>query len=203
MHNLIPFDHNYYDTIENMPHGLEVVLEDFYRSGYDFHLDLSYFNSLNEKSLIVIQRLFSKIKKLSINTYYTDIRFEMLNNFLREICIEKLHICGYKYVRPMDERSGCDQIINALSVQSSESLIKLKITDCSLGDLFFDRLDNFKSLWIMILRNVHFSKTLTLNRIHLPWLNKIKITNCPELNDEMCSCLIENCPKLEVSNFVE
>jgi len=183
-----------------MPHGFENVLEDFCR-GYDFHLDLSRFNRLNEKCLFLIQRLIPKIAiNLSLNTYYTDIRIEMLNNFLREIYIGEIHICAYKYLRPMDERSGFDQIINALSVKSVR---KLEITDCSLGDLFFDRLDNFKSLWIMILRNVHFSTTLTFNRIHLPEVREIEITNCPELNDAMCSCLLENCPKLEVSNYVE
>ena len=198
------FDYNYYDFKENMPHGFENVLEDFCQSGDDFHLDLSRFNHLNEKCLIVvIQRLISKIKKLSLNTYYTDIRIEMLNSFLREICIEELHICGYKYVRSIDERSDCDQIINALSVKNSKSLRILEIINCSLGDLFFDRLDNFKSLSQVILRNVHFFTTLTFNRIHLPKVKRIEITNCPELNDEMCFCLIENCPKSKVSNFVE
>ena len=110
-----------------MPHGFENVLEDFCQSGDDFHLDLSCFNRLNQKCLILIQRLISYIRELSLNTYYTDIRIEMLNNFLREICIEEFRICGYKFVRPMDERSGCDQIINALSVQNSESLEILEI----------------------------------------------------------------------------
>ena len=128
----------------------------------------------------------------------------MLNNFLREICIEKLHICGYKYVRPMDERSACDQIINALSVNNSESLEILEITDCSLGELFFDRLYNFKLLFEVILKNVHFSTTFTFNGIRqMLYVYKIEITNCLELNDKMCSCLIENCKQLEVSNFVE
>jgi len=176
-----------------MPHGFENV----------FHLNLSCFFRLNKKCLILIQRLISKIKKLSLNTYYMDIRIEMLNNFLREICVREVRICGYKYLRPMDERSGCDQIINALFVKNSESLVFLEITNCSLGDLFIDHLDNFKSLSKVILRNVHFSTTLTFNRIYLPKVKEIRITNCPELNDEMCSCLIENCPKLYVSNFVE
>jgi len=166
-------------------------------------LDLSRFNRLNEKCLILIQRLNSFIRELSLNTYYKDIRIEMLNNFLREICIEEFRICGYKFVRPMDERSGCDQIINALSVKNSESLEILEIINCSLGDLFFYRLQKFKSLSQVVLRNVYFSTTLTFNRIHLPKVKEIVITNCPELNDEMCSCLIENCTQLYVSNFVE
>jgi len=186
-----------------MPHGFENVLEDYCQSGEDFHLNLSCFNHLNEECLILIQRMNSDIRKLSLNTYYTDIQIEILNNFLKEICIKELHICGYKHVRPMDERRGCDQIINALSVKNSESLEILEITNCSLGDFFLDRLDNFKLLSIVILNNVHFSTILTFNRIHLPKVEVIVITNCPDLNDEMCFNLIEICPNLLVSNFVE
>jgi len=192
-------EYRYRDSIELMPHGFANVIERFHRSGYDFHLDLRHFNNLNENCLELILKSLSHVQILSLNTHYPHISTERLHIFLKKLTIRELRICGYKYADITDERNCCDHVVNALLVRNTEKLTKIDITDCLLGKVFPKAIQRLKKLHYLTLSNVRFFFPSVLE-INLPKIAKIKINNCPDLNDEICSGLIQNCVKLIVSN---
>jgi len=167
-----------------VPHAFRNIINRYFRSGDNFHLDLRNFTKLNENCLHILKSI-SCIWKLSINAYYPQIPIKKLEEFLKDLQVTEIHVQGYIYAKITDKQNCCDRVINALIFGNATRLKKIEISDCLLGKTF------------PISR---FDSELNTEKIFLPCLRRIDFTNCADLNDKICLYLLRKSNKLDVSS---
>jgi len=133
------------------------------------HIDIEWLQMLSQKKYL---------KELTILTDYPLIERRLLIEFLENGKFDKISISSQNDL----SNHNCDDIIEALVRNSSESLLELNVKDCHSDELA-NVINRFSNLNVLVIENISGRGGYLLYKLFLPNLCKLRISRCDSATD--------------------
>ena len=139
-------------------------------------------------------------KDLGLCTYYPMLSNQMEIKTLSHCEIIRLSINGYDKIDKESPKNSSAYIFKAIT-EKSNYLNNLELIDCSINNQFVDALNQCINLKELKLTNINGFSLPDFDKLNLPQLKSLEISNILDFDDTKCYDIVKNCPKLNVKNI--